>query len=119
MPGKRFIKIMTNKVEHINAHTNSINDTTITAKIFEVSNKDKFEEHNRINAVLTFGTIILCGCFIHRPKIEATAQLAVKVIFRHMLGQLEGNEKLFGWLFSALHDSNLRIRFGFFKLSLL
>ena len=58
VPGKIFIDIITKEEEDVQAHFAMLDDLTIAVEVLEITYEYEFEENYRIDAFLSFCTIV-------------------------------------------------------------
>src|SRR5262249_13199029 len=105
MPWQWFIDIIADEKQHVQPQTYRIDNSSVAAKIFQITNQDEFEEYNRVNALLAFAAIIFFSCIVDPMQIQSFFKPAVKIFRRYTIGQLKLFKQFFRIMFFSLHAS--------------
>mgnify|MGYP000944872519 CR=1 FL=1 len=103
MPGKVFIKIITQKQAHIQTVAAVAQQSTVAVDIVEITNKQYLEENHGIDAGVAFFLVILSGGFVEEIQRKFGLEFPVKIIFRQQSVQTELVEDFRCVFFLSLH----------------
>lgn len=61
VPGQRLVQLIADKIQHVQAHADGLDNPAITEQILQIANQNELEKDHRINGLVTFSTIVRFG----------------------------------------------------------